>query len=80
MLGRVLEAERPVERAVAAAHDHARPVAEDILLADEVVEALSLPDIDVVDPELARLEGPVAGGDDQRPAEEGTALVGRDRE
>jgi len=30
--------------------------------------------------ELARLEGPVAGGDDQRPAEEGAALVRRDRE
>src|SRR6266480_1545885 len=78
--GRVLEAERPVERAVAAAYDHTRSVAENILLAHEVVEALALPDIDVVDPELARLESPVAGGDDQRPAEEGAALVRRDRQ
>src|SRR4051794_15525770 len=80
MLGRVLEAERPVERAVAAADDHARAVTEDVLFPDEVVEALALPHIDVVDPELARLEGPVAGGDDERPAQEGAALVGRDRE
>src|SRR5512132_115624 len=78
--GCVLEAERPVERAVAAADDHTRSVAENILLAHEVVEALALPDIDVVDPELARLEGPVARGDDQRPAQEGAALVRGDRE
>ena len=80
VLGRVLEAERPVERAIAAADDHTRSVAENVLLPHEVVETLALPDIDVVDPELARLEGPVAGGDDQRPAEEGAALVRRDRE
>src|SRR5262249_7310618 len=80
MLGRVLEPERPVERAVAAADDHASAVAEDVLLAHEVVEALPLPGIDVLDPELARLEGPMAGGDDQRPAQIRAALVGRDRE
>ena len=76
---RVLEAEHPVERGVATADDDARPVAEDVLLAHEVVEALALPGIDVVDSELARLEGPVARGNDKRPAQEGTALVRRDR-
>src|SRR4029450_13692417 len=80
MLGGVLEAERPVERAVAPADDHTRSVAENVLLAHEVVETLALPNIDVVDPELARLEGSVAGGDDQRPAEEGAALVRHDGE
>jgi len=68
MSGGVLQPERPVERTVSAADDHTGAVAEDILLSDEVVEALSLPGVDVVDPELARLKGAVAGGDDQRPA------------
>src|SRR5207248_8764622 len=63
------EAEQPVERGVAAADDDARPVAEDVLLADEVVEASALPVVDALDAELARLEGAVPGGHDQRAAE-----------
>src|SRR6478672_4853754 len=78
MPGGVLQPERPVERTVSAADDHARAVTEDILLSDEVVEALPLPGVDVVDPELARLEGAVAGGDDQRPAQVRASLLGRD--
>src|SRR5262249_50895478 len=80
VLRRVLYPERPVERAVAAADDHASAVPEDVLLAHEVVEALPLPGVDVIDPELPRLEGPVTRGDDQRSAQVRTALVGRDRE
>src|SRR5207248_4313985 len=63
------EAEQPVERGVAAADDDARPVAEDGLLAYEVVEASALPVVDALDAELARLEGAVPGGHDQRAAE-----------
>ena len=72
---RVLQAERPVEGGVAAADDDAGLVAEDVLAPDEVVEALALPGVDVLDLELARLEGAVAGGDDQRARREGLALV-----
>ena len=75
LVRRVLEAERPVERGVAAADDDAGLVAEDLLAADEVVQALALPGVDVVDLELARLEGAVPCGDDQRPGRERLALV-----
>ena len=78
--GRVLQPERPVERRVPTAHDHAGAVAEDVLLAHEVVDALALPVLDALDPELARLEGAVTGGDDQRAREVRAALVGADRE
>src|SRR5439155_22091355 len=71
----VLQTERPVERGVAAADDHARAVLEDRLLADEVMQPAALPLVDVLDPELARLERAVASGDDQRPREVGAALV-----
>src|ERR687895_555772 len=53
--GSVLEPERPVERRVAASDDHARLPAEDVLAADEVVEAASFPLVDVLDLALARL-------------------------
>ena len=79
-LRRVLQPERPVQRRVAAADDHARAVAEDVLFAHEVMDALVLPRLDPLDPELAWLEGAVAGGDDQRAGEVGAALVGADRE
>src|SRR6185437_16002575 len=79
-LGRVLQPQRPVERRVAAAHDHAGAVAEDVLLAHEVVDALALPEIDPLDPELPRLEGAVAGGDDQRARQVRATLFGADRE
>src|SRR5205814_10310065 len=75
---RVLEPEHPVERRVAAADDDAGAVAEDILLANEVMEALSLPRVDAVDPERAGLEGAVTRGDDQRPAQVRPAAVRRD--
>src|SRR5262245_26806591 len=65
-VGGVLEAERPVERRVAAADDHTAFAGEHVLLADEVVEPAALPVVDPVDPELARLERAVAGGDDDR--------------
>src|SRR5919204_386545 len=78
MPGRVLQAERPVERRIAAADDDAGALPEDVLLAHEIVEAFALPRVDVVDPELARLEGAVACGDDQRTAEIRPALVRRD--
>src|SRR5215213_11118597 len=61
-------------------HDDAAPVAEDLLLAHEVVETSPLPLVDAVDAELPRLEGAVAGGDDQRAREIGAALVGADGE
>src|SRR5207244_11823973 len=77
---RVLEAERPVERRVAAADDHALLVEELRLLADDVVQAASLPVVDPLDPELPRLEGAVAGRDDQRAAEVRAALVRADPE
>jgi hypothetical protein len=80
MRGGVLQAERPVERRVAAADDDAARIAEDLLLAHEVVEASALPLVDPVDDELARLERSVSGGDDQRAREVRAALVGRDRE
>src|SRR5262249_14551740 len=80
MLGRVLQPERPVERRVAAADDHAGAVAEDLLLAHEVVHAAALPVLDPLDPELARLERAVARGDDQRTGQVRAALVGADRE
>src|SRR5262249_53751482 len=80
MRGRVLQAERPVERRVTPADDHAARAAEDIFLADEVVEAAPLPLVDADGDELAGLEGPVAGRDDEGAREIGAALVGRDRE
>src|ERR671934_2024243 len=80
MLGRVLESQRPVERTVAAADDDTRAVAEDVLLADEVVQPLALPGVDVLDAELPRLERSVAGRDDQRAAQVRPPLVRRDRE
>ena len=78
--GRVLEAERPVEGGVAAADDHARLVAEDLLPLDEVVEPSALPVVDVFDLELARLEGAVAGRHDQHAGRERLALVRREDE
>src|SRR5205807_10264400 len=74
----VLEAERPVEGGVAAADDHAALVPELRLLAHDVVQALAFPAVPVVDAELPRLEGAVAGGDDQRAGEVLAALVGRE--
>ena len=44
------------------------------------MEALALPFVDPVDPELARLECAVTGGDDQRARDVWAALVGADRE
>src|SRR4029077_10357150 len=55
-------------------------VAEDILLSHEVVETLSLPGVDVVDPKLAGFERAVAGGDDQGTAQVRASLLGCDRE
>src|SRR6476646_3752260 len=80
MPGGVVQPERPVERTISAADDHAGAVAEDVLLSDEVVEPFSFPGVDVVDPELARLERAVAGGDDQGTAQVRASLLGRDRE
>ena len=76
-VGRVLEAERPVERGVAAADDHAALARELRLLLDHVVEAPSKPRVDVVDAEPARLEGPVARRDDHRAGEVGVPRVRR---
>src|SRR5207302_9173153 len=78
--GRVLQAERPVERRVAAADDHALLADEDALLTHDVVEPLALPFVDALDAELARLERAVARGDDERAAAEHVPLVGADRE
>src|ERR1044072_4298185 len=58
----------------------ARAVAKDVLLAHEVLHALALPVVDALDPELARLEGAVARGDDHRPRQGRASLVGADRE
>ena len=77
---RVLEAERPVEGRVAAADDDARLVPEDLLPPDEVVEPAALPVVDVLDLELARLEGPVPGRHDQHAGRERLALVGGEDE
>ena len=44
------------------------------------MQALALPAVDVVDPELAGLERAVAGRDDEGPAQVRAALVGRDGE
>src|SRR5262245_46152214 len=77
-VGGVLEAERPVERRVAAADDHAALAGEHVLLPDEVVEPAALPVVDPVDPELARLERAVAGGDDDRLRLDRLAGRGRD--
>ena len=73
---RVLEAERPVERGVASADDHAGLVAEDLLPSDEVVEPAALPVVDVIDLELAGLERAVTRRDDQHAGRERLALVG----
>ena len=77
---RVLEAERPVERGVAAADDDAGLVLEDLLAPDEVMEPAPLPVVDVLDLELAGLERPVPGGDDQHARRERLALVGGEDE
>src|SRR2546423_5131977 len=54
-------------------------VEEGALLPDDVVEALALPVVDPLDAELARHEAAAPGGDDQRTAQEGVALVSADR-
>src|SRR6266540_3567661 len=72
---RVLETQRPVERRVPAADDHAILVLEDVLLPHEVVDALALPLVDPLDSELARLERPVSRGDDERARQVRPAFV-----
>src|SRR5207245_638614 len=78
--GGVLQAQRPVESGIAAADDHAGLVAEDVLLAHEVVQALALPRVDPLDAELPGLEGAVTGGDDERARQIRATLVRRQRE
>src|SRR5919109_2347335 len=79
-LRRVLEAERPVERRVAAADDYAALGTEDVLATHEVVETAPLPLVDAFDLELARLERAVAGGDDECTREETLPRDRRQRE
>ena len=76
--GGALQVDRPVERGVAAADDHAALVGELGLALDEVVQPAPAPGLEPLDRQRARLEGPVAGGDDQRAAEVVAALVGRE--
>jgi hypothetical protein len=78
-VGRVLEPERPVQRRVASADDHASLAGELGLLLDDVVQTVSEPLVDVVDAELSRLERTVAGGHDQRSGEIRPAFVRRER-
>src|SRR3954451_10576781 len=79
-VGRVLQAECPVERGVAAADDDAVLPLEDVLPRDEVVKPAALPVVDPVELELPRLEGAVASRDDQRARKELLPGLGRQRE
>src|SRR4029079_12588151 len=77
--GGVLEVDRPVERGVAAAHDHAALAGEVGLALDEVVEGAAAPLLEALDRQRARLERAVPGRDDDRARGIWAALVGRDR-
>src|SRR5215213_2176408 len=79
-VGGVLQAERPVERGVAAADDDAVLALEDVLARDEVVEPAAFPVVDPLELELPRLEGAMAGRDDQRAREKPFTRLGRQRE